>query len=374
MKSYLSCLFSLAFFFLALDSCTESYQLPNLDNQTTIVITGLITNEPGPYYVTVWENISNFSTGETKRRGINDARVTIIDSNGNVDELRSFYSVEKDSIKLEYGDNQFYYRYFYGIPDENGRVVKFFPGYPERKYDIREGRYFTTTTKGNAGQTYTLKVEYAGQEYVATDYMCYGTVIDSMSLEPIGMYIYDKPDGEDGFLVPCAYFKEPKGETNFYMFEVYPYPAWSFYPDDDILTSVGALKNLALKDNDISGMVSDGSPSWDISVINDRFLPSYVYQYKLSDGDSFTKYTNGTDVGFDWWSGHWGPEGFYTNMYCITEPVYRYYFALSQQYYQDGGVYSPSPASPPTNFSGGAQGCFLAASVSQYVSIIKSNK
>jgi hypothetical protein len=53
-------------------------------------------------------------------------------------------------------------------------------------------------------------------------------------------------------------------------------------------------------------------------------------------------------------------------MYCITEPVYRYYVALSKQYNDDGGAFSPSPASPPTNFSGGAQGCFSAASVSQY--------
>ena len=359
MKSHISYFFIFAFFMIT--SCTEDYQLPDTGAQTTIVITGLITNEQGPYYVTMWENVSEISTGKTTRRAINDARLTITDSNGNVDELRSFYSVELDSVKYE---GFSYYRRFYGIPDGDGGVVKFFPDYPERKYDIRDGRYFTTTTKGNAGHTYSLKVEYAGQEYTATDYLCYGTVLDSMSLEPIGRYIYDKSDGEDGFLVPCAYFEEPKNETNFYMFYI---PSWSPYPQEDKVDATVALKNLALQGQDMIDAVTDANPSWHFSVIGDRFLPSYVYQYKLSDGDDNVRYTTGTDMGFQGierileWSG-----GFLTNMYCITEPVYRYYFELSRQYYQDGGAFSPSPASPPTNIRGGAQGCFSAASVSQY--------
>jgi hypothetical protein len=37
---------------------------------------------------------------------------------------------------------------------------------------------------------------------------------------------------------------------------------------------------------------------------------------------------------------------------------------LKKRFYDDGGAYSPSP---PTNISGGAQGCFSTVSVSQYV-------
>jgi len=257
MKSHIAYLLIIPFFLIL--SCTEDYLLPNLGTQTTIVITGMITNEPGPYYVTVWENVSNLSIGETKRRGINDARVTITDSNGKVDELQSFYTVELDSVKFDFDNDYYRYYYFYGIPDEDGNVVRFFCNdFYNRKYDIRDGKYFTTTTKGNAGQTYTLKVEYAGREYTATDYMCYGTVIDSMSLEPVGRYIYDKPDGEDGFLVPCAYFEEPQDEINFYMFEVYPYTSQSYYPVGEIVDASVALKNLVLKDGDTYGSVSDG--------------------------------------------------------------------------------------------------------------------
>ena len=365
MKSYISYLFIFSFFLIT--SCTEDYQLPNLGSKTTIVITGMITNEQGPYYVKVWENVSNISTGEFKKRGINDARVTITDNSGNVDELRSFYTLEVDSVELinPWGSGaELNYFHFYRIPGEEGNDDRlFFEAYRDHKYDPRDGNYFTTSTKGKPGQTYTLKVEYAGNEYTATDYMCFGTVIDSISLEPIGRHIYDNPDGTDGFLVPCAYFEEPQDETNFYMFEVYPYTQYNQPP---ALNTYIALKNLALK--------SDGNPDWHLSVISDRFLPSYVYQYKLSQGDSYLKYINGTDVWFSWLGDNNMVDGFYTNMYCISEPGYRYFAELSRQYYQDGGAFSPSPASPPTNFSGGAQGCFIAASVSQYGFYLRNEK
>ena len=61
MKSYIS--FLLLFVFFLTTSCTEKYEFPNnFGEQTTIVITGLITNEPPPYYVKVVENVSNLST------------------------------------------------------------------------------------------------------------------------------------------------------------------------------------------------------------------------------------------------------------------------------------------------------------------------
>ena len=372
MKSYL--LFLLIFTHFMITSCVEDYQLPNLGNQTTIVITGLITNESGPYYVTVAENISDISTGKTVRRGINDARITITDSNGNVDELRSFFSVPLDSVLIESGffwgtDIPFeIYKYFFEIPDENGNYTRFTVdknmwdgNYHE---DIREGAYFTTSTKGQSGKTYTLKVQYEGKEYIATDYMCYGTVIDSISVESIGRYIYDKPDGEDDFLVPCLYFSEPQNEVNFYMFrEAYHKCVGIFDPETfmwDYDCTLEPAKNLSL-------INWSGQGDWPFSVVSDRFMPSYVYQYKMSGGDYERKWYSGTDMGF--YFGRWDNGGA-VDMYCISEPVYRYFSALSRQYYQDGGAFSPSPASPPTNFSGGAQGCFITASVSQYELII----
>ena len=360
MKLNLFCLFFLVIYMTT--SCTEDYQLPNVGTQTTLVITGLITNEPGPYYVKVTENVSEISTGKTKQRGINDARVTVTDNNGNVDELRSFFSVSVDSV-LTYSGTDYtgtpydVYNYFIDIPDGNGDFVRFSVAKDYDAYlpDFREGAYFTTSTKGVSGNTYTLKVEYTGKEYTATDYMCYGTVIDSLSLEPVGIYIYDKIDDDDGFLVPCLYFAEPKEEVNFYMFRVtasvglyFGGLMYEYRPAKDLLF----LQYLG------------GGADWPISVVSDRFMPPYVYQYKMSDGDFEQAYLNGTDMGF--YHMNWGMGGV-VDMYCVSEQVYRYYYALSMQYYEDGGAFSPSPGSPPTNISGGAQGCFSAASVSRHL-------
>jgi len=356
MKPQLS--FLLLLVFIVIISCTEKYHFRDLGQQTTIVITGLVTNEPGPYYVRVVENVSEISTGRITQRPINDARVTI-ESNGSVDELRSFYTVPVDSVWSIWER----YLYFIDIPNGDGDYTRFQlekSMWEDNKFhnDFREGAYFTTSTKGIPGHTYTLKVEYAGQEYLVTDYMCYGTVIDSMSVEPIGKYIIDKPDDTDGFMVPCLYFAEPQDEVNFYMFQVgavtyryEPNNRWNWVFDGFV-----PAKNLII--NGWGG----GGEDWYISVVSDRFMPPYVYQYKMSDGDHARKYMQGTDINF--WPG-WDNGGA-IDMFCITEPVYRYYYALSRQYYEDGGAFSPSPASPPTNFTGGAQGCFSAASVSQY--------
>jgi len=371
MKSYIS--FLLLFVFFLTTSCTEKYEFPNLGVQTTIVITGLITNEPPPYYVKVVENVSNLSTLVTNQRKINDAQITITDNNGNVDELQSFYSVPldsalyvdryydwvKDSIITVVTDG---YVYFINMPDGNGGNVRFYISNPNKKdpyfEDMREGMYFTTSTKGQPGHTYSLKVEYAGREYTATDYMCYGTVIDSISAEPVGKYIYDKPDDTDGYFVPCLYFAEPQDEVNFYMFQYSS--GYDFGHDKNELKDTRVVEESRCKNLYKYDFVNYNG-DWGLSVISDRFLSPYVYQYKMSDGDSSTKWYNGTDIGF-----YHLQTGVMVNMFCITEPVYRYYYALSRQYYEDGGSFSPSPASPPTNIKGGAQGCFSAASVSQY--------
>jgi len=363
--------FLLIFFIFLIASCTEDYQLPNVGEQTTIVITGLITNEPGPYYVKVVENVSSISTGKTTQQGIDDALVTITDSNGNVDELRSFFSVPLDSVLTDSGiivgtDIPYEtYEYWFDIPDENGNYTRFTVEKDQRnnyeiRDDIREGAYFTTSIKGIPGNTYTLKIEYANRVYTATDYMCYGSVIDSISLEPFGRYIYDKPDGEDGFLVPCLYFVEPQDEVNYYMFK---------QASNECVRHIDPITGMWFRDCNLESAKKMslinwwGQGDWYISVVSDRFMTPYVYQYKMSDGDHALKWLQGTDVGF------WGCGEAYSiafDMYCISDPVYRYFSSLSQQYYQDGGAFSPSPASPPTNIRGGAQGCFIAASVSQY--------
>ena len=129
MKKHTIYLFLFSFFGSV--SCTDEYHLPNYGNQTTFVISGLVTNESGPYYVRVMENISDMTTGRIIQRGINNARVTITDGNGNVDVLQSFFSAEVDSVLIQSGFitgtgiPYEIYKSFIIIPDGNGGIIRF---------------------------------------------------------------------------------------------------------------------------------------------------------------------------------------------------------------------------------------------------------
>ena len=56
---------------------------------------------------------------------------------------------------------------------------------------------------------------------------------------------------------------------------------------------------------------------------------------------------------------------YFIEMHSITKEAYDYYKALIQQFKTDGGGYSPSPASPPTNLDNGALGFFRASAVNR---------
>jgi hypothetical protein len=344
-------LFLLPFIFLV--SCTEKYPLRDVENQTIIVVEGCITNERGPYFIRISESTSNLLTGETSKRAIDDAKLIITDDKGNRDELQALCNADTDSVR--------YYEYdlskWYLVPDyEQG-----FIHYEWENYEAPQGYYYTTKIEGIPGNTYTLEVTYNGQTYTATDKMPHGAVLDSISLEPVGIYIYDKPDGDDGFDVPCLYFSEPQDEVNFYMFNyITRRIAYKYDENDNRYYPYSVEPNINmdwLKDFQHDDI-------WRFSIVSDRFLPSEVEKYKLSQGDSPLSYINGTDEQFSFFHDF---DGFATFMWNISEPAYRYFFALSQQYYDDGGAFKPAPASPPTNLSNGAQGFFFASSVSYYM-------
>jgi hypothetical protein len=58
-------------------------------------------------------------------------------------------------------------------------------------------------------------------------------------------------------------------------------------------------------------------------------------------------------------------SGYYIEMHSLTKEAYEFYQSLLQQFRTDGGGYSPSPASPPTNMDNGALGFFRASAVSR---------
>jgi hypothetical protein len=342
-------------------SCTEEYQLHDIENLTTIVVEGSITNIPGPYFIRISESTSNVLTGETTQRGINDARVVITDEKGNKDELQPLSDLKVDSVYTKGFTESGHYAYFINIPDYTSGFISFSLGnvswrYPH--YDMPQGYYYTTKIEGIPGNTYTLEVTYNGQTYTATDKMPHGTVLDSISLEPVGKTVYDKPDGDEGFDVPCLYFSEPQDEVNFYMFNyLFSQNLYNIYDDIDLLPYPPYnILNFPFNFQHVA------PPYWSFSVLSDRFLPSKIEKYKLSQGDDAT-YTTGTDHYFQNRDLH----NFTVIMWNISEATYLYYFTLSQHYLDDGGSFKPAPAAPPTNLSNGAQGFFFASSVSYYM-------
>ena len=56
---------------------------------------------------------------------------------------------------------------------------------------------------------------------------------------------------------------------------------------------------------------------------------------------------------------------YFIEMHSLTKEGYDYYKVLIQMFKTDGGGYSPSPASPPTNMDNGALGFFRASAVNR---------
>ncbi len=105
--------------------CQKIIEVPLNNARPRLVVDGLITDKPGPYYIKISTSGDYYKLGETPR--VEDAVVAISDSEGNKDIL---------------------------VPVSN-----------------QKGLYQTTTLQGVAGRTYYLKIQYNGQVYEATSYM-----------------------------------------------------------------------------------------------------------------------------------------------------------------------------------------------------------
>ena len=92
---------------------------------------------------------------------------------------------------------------------------------------------------------------------------------------------------------------------------------------------------------------------WAYSILNDEYLKSYVNGLDVCKGESPDYWL--TNYPYDYM------DSYYIEMHSLTKEGYDYYRALIQQFRTDGGGYSPSPASPPTNLDNGALGFFRAS-------------
>jgi hypothetical protein len=118
------------------------------------------------------------------------------------------------------------------------------------------------------------------------------------------------------------YTKEPQDEDNFYMFKFYRNGEW-------------------LNDNGEDITVTD-----DVAVgeaIEGLEMPEY---HALGDSVSM-------------------------EMYSLTKTQYIYWSDVANLIFSDGGVFSPLPANPRSNISGGALGVFQVSSVESDYVVIK---
>lgn len=193
------------------------------------------------------------------------------------------------------------------------------------------GYYKTTNFKGEPNRKYTLKVTTKDNEiYTASDYMKPAPIVKSLSYE---LRILEK-DGQE-YYVPLLSFFEPEETNDYYLIAQGVQPIERTNPNTIL--------------------------SWEFEVLSDK---------NLNFGDITVFLDNGAspeDFGYYYYS---LGEDIHVKMSSLSIEAYNYYKFLLEQFRQDGGVYKPTPASPPTNISNGGLGFFqTSASVSSKVKI-----
>jgi len=292
-----------------LSSCTEPYDLFTGNAEVRLVVDGLITNEPGPYYVGVSYSLKElpinrdpYNYGIIGYEPVEDAIVVISDDAGNIDTLES---LKNDIVVV---DDLWPYR-LERKPD--GTVDSIPIGVTEASFHTYGGYYRTRHIQGVPNRTYSLYVKVAGNEYRAESYMQEVPEIDTARQ-------IRTTEGEDFESFFALFFNEDTVHKNYYLVDVsqpqyYPYHLGHYAVYDDVLLDsyVNGLYTSPLIYHDISGM---------------------TMTVRLSS---------------------------------LDKNAYQFYKASLKQYNDDGGIYSQAPATPPTNISGNALGIFRASAVNK---------
>lgn len=198
------------------------------------------------------------------------------------------------------------------VSDDTGEVTSFI--HNPRGVTDSTGYYLPPNGFiGQVGRTYTLKVVVDGKTYEASDKLNRMTPLDSLGYRPNAIRERDKPsDGKTYELLLWA--KEPQDTEDYYLVKYYRNDSLVYTNDTDvyILNDYGVGEN-------ING------------------FPSSVY-YSIGD------------------RARW-------EMYNVSRKAFLFYSDLSTILNSDGGMFSPPPANPRSNFSGGALGFFQVSGV-----------
>lgn len=179
--------------------------------------------------------------------------------------------------------------------------------------------------EGRPGFTYTLGIAFS-YDGVAESYTAMSTMLPTPIITGIDYEIRKGDVGKRDNAVPLISFTDPAGE-NFYVFQL-----------------------CAVSFNTI---YCGHSRVWSYSLIADTFLPSEVRKLSIDDGASIAKYA-------EFYPSPEADTGARVKMYSVDRTTYDFYRSLIEQFSNDGGAYTPTPATPRGNISRGALGLFRA--------------
>lgn len=205
---------------------------------------------------------------------------------------------------------------------ENLRYI----GKKPHTYPEDDGWYIIENMQGEIGQTYTLRIEWKDKIYTAKDKI--HPVAEIEKIEFRTKHLAAKNEYVD---IPLIYFKDPQGEKNYYLM---------YFSSDGFF---GSNRN------------------WEYSILDDKYLEPYVDGLDVDDGQSPT--------GEDFYMNI--NDGMTVSVYLesLSPEAYNFYKSIIDQFTADGGAFSPTPANPPSNISGGALGCFRASAVSVFTRV-----
>lgn len=285
--------------------CTDEFPVELTSGEQKLVVEAVITDQPGPYYVRLTKSKSSFA--KINLNDLNHGGYWFDDGFEPVlDAMVVIFDNEGNIDTLTFAPDTSYYF----LADSAGNIIDTSAMVNEKGHF--RGYYQTNTIHGKAGNTYTLIIGWQGKEYRSTCFMPHVPKIDSVT--------YEFAVGETGkydYYVPHIWFKDNPNTKDYYLFT----------------GSMGGLVDI---------------------VLSDEFLKNTVSGLNVFEG-----------IWADWWKQSYPTPGSYyrIELHSITKEIFDFYNALASQVRNDGGVYSPAPASPPTNISNGALGYFRASAV-----------
>lgn len=174
---------------------------------------------------------------------------------------------------------------------------------------------------GEVSKDYRITITVDGTDYIAEDTMLPVNPIDSLEAK-LNVLEASDPEEEDRYWEVLLYSKEPQDTKDFYLFRFYR--NWELTRNFE--TDIYVAEDIAL------GEELNGIP--------------FPFFYAEQD----------TSV---------------IEIYGITREAFVYYSDLQIALTNDGGMFSPPPANPRTNFSNPTPGFFLLASVSSDTLIVE---